>query len=516
MQALIDEVRALEAKVWARSERERDRFTKRGQILPHERVEQLLDRGAPSIEITPLAGLGMHDDDGKEEVLGGSVIARVGFVNGVRCVVLANNSAIKGGATMPMGLQKYLRAQEIALVNRLPVVMLVEAAGANFVYQAVTFVEGGRRFYNLAKLSAAGIPQITIVHGSSTAGGAYIPGMSDYVIMVRGRAKVFLAGPPLLKAATGEIADDESLGGADMHANVAGTAEFLAESDFEAIEIAREIVGGLGWKKAAVAKPPWEEPTLPIEDLLGLVPTDYRRRYNVREVIARLVDGSQFADFKPLFGPQIVAAFGDVEGIACGFIANDGPIYPDAAAKATQFIQLCCQAGKPIVYLQNTTGYMVGTEVERAGMVKHGAKMIQAVANASVPSITFLIGGAFGAGYYGMCGRGYEPRFLFAWPNARISVMGGDQAATVMEIVATEKSKREGKEPDDAKLAAARAKITSQIEAESTALFATARMWDDGIIDPRDTRRVLAFCLATCREAEARRLQPLSFGVARI
>ena len=518
MLALAAQVQSLQSKVRDRSERERARFESRGQLLPHERVELLLDRGAPTIEIAPLAGLGMHDDDGKEEVLGGGVIARVGFVFGVRCVVLANNSAIKGGATMPMGLRKYLRAQDIALRNRLPVIMLVESAGANLTYQSEMFVEGGARFYNIAKLSAAGIPQIAVVHGSSTAGGAYIPGMSDYVIMVRGRAKVFLAGPPLLKAATGEIADDESLGGAEMHATVSGTAEFLVDNDAEALAKAREIVGGLGWNRGNPVglDTGWLQPTLDIDDLAGIVPTDYQRAYDAREVIARLVDGSHFSDFKPQFGPQIVTAFGDVEGIPCGFIGNNGPIVPDAAAKATQFIQLCSQARKPIVYLQNTTGYMVGLESERAGMVKHGAKMIQAVSNATVPSITFLIGGAFGAGYFGMCGRGYEPRFLFAWPNARISVMGAEQAATVMEIVAQDKAKRAGKEPDHARLAASRQAITTQIEAQSTALYATARLWDDGIIDPRDTRRVLAFCLRTCEEATEKRLQPLTFGVARI
>ena len=518
MLALAAQVRAVQDKVRTRSERERSRFEARNQLLPHDRLELLLDRGAPSIEITPLAGLGMHDDDGKHEALGGGVIARIGFVRGVRCMVLANNSAIKGGATMPMGLKKYLRAQEIAMTNHLPVIMLVESAGANLASQSEMFVEGGARFYNIARLSAAGIPQIAVVHGSSTAGGAYIPGMSDYVIMVRGRAKVFLAGPPLLKAATGEIADDESLGGAEMHASVSGTAEFLVENDAEAVAKARETVGGLRWNRdlPPPAAATWAEPALDIDDLAGIVPTDYKRSYDSREVIARLVDGSQFSDFKPGFGPQIVAAFGDVEGMACGFLGNNGPIVPDAAAKATQFIQLCSQARKPIIYLQNTTGYMVGVESERAGMVKHGAKMIQAVSNAPVPSITFLIGGAFGAGYFGMCGRGYQPRFLFAWPNARISVMGAEQAATVMEIVAQDKAARQGKEPDVARLAVARQAITSQIEAQSTALFATARVWDDGIIDPRDTRRVLAFCLRTCLEAAGKHLQPTTFGVARI
>ncbi len=513
----VAEVKSLEAKVRVRSERERARFAARGQLLPHERVERLLDRGAPVLEISPLAGLGMHDDDGQDEVLGGALIALVGFVQGVRCMVLANNSAIKGGATMPMGLRKYLRAQRIALLHRLPVIMLVEAAGANLAYQSEMFVEGGERFYNIAKLSAAGIPQIAVVHGSSTAGGAYLPGMSDYVVMVRDRAKVFLAGPPLLKAATGEIADDESLGGATLHGTVTGLAEFVVEDDTEALEVARRIVAGLDWERdVRRSDNHWQPPTLSVDELAGVVPTDYQRAYDVREVIARLVDAPGFIDFKPEFGRQIVAAFGEVEGIPCGFIGNNGPIVPDAAAKATHFIQLCSQARKPLVYLQNTTGYMVGVESERAGMVKHGAKMIQAVSNATVPSITFLIGGAFGAGYFGMCGRGYHPRFLFAWPNARISVMGADQAATVMEIVARDKALRAGREPDVERLAASRREITERIERESTALYATARVWDDGVIDPRDTRRVLAFCLHTCREAEHKPLQPTTFGVARI
>ncbi|WP_342641798.1 acyl-CoA carboxylase subunit beta [Rhodoligotrophos ferricapiens] len=515
MLALIAEVDALENKVRARSELARARFEERGQLLPRERLARLFDRGSPILSLTPLAGLGMHDDDGVENVLGGSVIAQIGFVNGTRVMAIANDSAIKGGATMPMGLKKYLRAQEIALANRLPVVLLVESAGANLAYQAELFAEGGRRFYNMAKLSAAGIPQVAIVHGSCTAGGAYLPGMSDYCIMVRGRAKVFLAGPPLLKAATGEIADDEELGGADMHGMVAGTAEFLADNDAEAIEIARNVIGSLGWQERPASQN-WQEPLYSPDELAGVVPTDYRKRYDVREVVARLVDGSDFLEFKKDFGSQIFCGFAAIEGMQCGLIGNNGPIFPEAAVKAAQFIQLCSQARKSIIYLQNTTGFMVGRDAERAGIIKHGAKMIQAVSNAPVPSITLLIGGSFGAGNFGMCGRSYDPRFIFAWPNSRISIMGAEQAATVMEIVTEQKLARKGRTPDPERMAATRVAIIQKVEAESTALAATGRMWDDGIIDPRDSRRVLAFCLRTCHEAEARQLQPITFGAARL
>lgn len=516
MLSLIDDVATLEEKVRARSEQARAKFEERGQLLPRERLSRLFDRGRPVLTLTPLAGLGLHDDDGIDNVLGGSVIAQIGFVNGVRVMAIANDSAIKGGATMPMGLKKYLRAQEIALANRLPVILLVESAGANLAYQSELFAEGGRRFYNMAKLSAAGIPQIAIVHGSCTAGGAYLPGMSDYCIMVKGRAKVFLAGPPLLKAATGEIADDEDLGGAEMHGSVAGTAEFLANNDADAIDTARDIIGSLGWDQTAQSGSSWEEPLYPADELAGVVPVDYRKRYDVREVVARLVDGSSILEFKKEFGSQIFCGFGAVEGIQVGFIGNNGPIFPEAAVKAAQFIQLCVQARKPIIYLQNTTGFMVGRDAEHAGIIKHGAKMIQAVSNAPVPSITLLIGGSFGAGNFGMCGRSYDPRFIFAWPNSRISIMGAEQAATVMEIVTEAKLARKGKKPDPERMAATRAAIIEKVEAESTALAATGRMWDDGIIDPRDSRRVLAFCLKTCREAEQRQLQPTTFGVARL
>ena len=518
MLALIAEFRGLEDRVRGLSNAKRDLFAKRGQLLPRERVALILDRNAPWLELSTLAGLKMHDDDGGEGIQGGGGIAGIGYVSGIRCVVTASDSGIKGGTTAPMGLKKNLRCQQIALENKLPMVRLVESGGANLLYQAEIFVEGGRGFANQARMSAAGIPQVTVVHGSSTAGGAYLPGLSDYVILVRGKAKVFLAGPPLLRAATGEIATDEELGGADMHATVSGLGDYLAEDDTDGIRIAREIMGRLPWNDQPPqrSRPDFKEPRYPVEDLAGVVPTDYRKPYDVREVIARLVDDSDFLDFKALYGVHTVCGHAAIEGHAIGIVGNNGPIDADGATKAAQFIQLCCQADIPIIYLQNTTGYMVGKQAEQDGIIKHGSKMIQAVANATVPQITLHIGASFGAGNYGMCGRAYDPRFIFAWPNNRIAVMGGEQAAKVMSIVTEEKAKREGKPVDRARLDAMEAGIVKRMEGESAALFATARLWDDGLIDPRDSRKVLAFCLSICREAAIRPLKPSTFGVARM
>jgi len=518
MLALIGEFRGLEERVRGLSNAKQELFRRRGQLLPRERVALLLDRNAPWLELSTLAGLKMHDDDGGAGIQGGGGIAGIGYVSGVRCVVTASDSGIKGGTTAPMGLKKNLRCQQIALENKLPVVRLVESGGANLLYQAEIFVEGGRGFANQARMSAAGIPQVTVVHGSSTAGGAYLPGLSDYVVLVRGKAKVFLAGPPLLRAATGEIATDEELGGADMHATVSGLGDYLAEDDADGIRIAREIVARLPWNDQLPCRPApaFKEPRYPAEQLAGIVPTDYRKPYDVREVIARLVDDSDYLDFKALYGVHTVCGHAAIEGHAVGLIGNNGPIDADGATKAAQFIQLCCQSNTPIVYLQNTTGYMVGREAEQAGIIKHGSKMIQAVANATVPQITLHIGASFGAGNYGMCGRAYDPRFIFAWPNNRIAVMGGEQAAKVMSIVTEEKAKREGKPVDRARLDAMEAGIVKRMEGESAALFATARLWDDGIIDPRDSRKVLAFCLSICREAALRPLKASTFGVARM
>lgn len=516
MLELIETFRGLEAKVREHSASKAAKFSKRGQLLPRQRVERLLDRGAPFLELSTLAGYKMHDDDGKSGIAGGSNIIGIGFVQGRRCLVSASDSAIKGGAVSPMGLRKTLRAQDIALQNKLPMINLVESAGANLLYQSELFVEGGRVFANMARLSAVGLPQITVVHGSSTAGGAYIPGLSDYVIVVRGRSKIFLAGPPLVKAALGEDADEEALGGAEMHTRVAGTAEYLAESDGDAISVARELFSKIRWDDTRAPAPaPVRAPQYDPEELVGAVPVDYREPYDVREIIARIVDDSDFLDFGPDYGPQTVCGHARIEGHACGIIGNNGPIFAEGAAKAGHFIQACCQSGTPIIYLQNTTGYMVGTQAERAGIVKHGSKMIQAVANATVPQMTVLVGGAFGAGNYGMCGRAFDPRFIFSWPNARTSVMGGSQAAKVMEIITVAKFARQGVEIPPENLEKMTGAIRDKLDSESDALFASARLWDDGIIDPRDTRRVLGMSLATCREAGARGLRPSTFGVAR-
>jgi len=517
MLAAIGEFRAAEQTVRANAEKSRERFRKRGQLMPRERVELLLDRGSPFLELMSLAGYRMHDDKDGSGAGGGGVVG-IGYVEGVRVMVSASNSAVKGGTISPAGLRKSRRMQQIVMENKLPMVNLVESGGANLLYQSEIFIEGGRGFANQARMSARGIPQITVVHGSSTAGGAYLPGLSDYVIMVRNKAKVFLAGPPLLKAATGEIATDEELGGAEMHTTVSGVAEFMAEDDADGIRVAREILRKIPWNESCPPVPvrPYTEPLYDIDELCGVVPPDYRKPYDVREVIARIVDGSDFLDFKSLFDQQTICGWASLCGHSIGLIGNNGPITTRGAVKAAQFIQLCCQAGTPIVYLQNTTGYMVGTESERGGIIKHGSKMIQAVANATVPQFTVVIGGSFGAGNYGMCGRSYDPRFIFGWPNSKTAVMGGEQAAKVMSIVTEEKFKREGKTVDRAALDMMEQKIVDQFNRESTPLFSTAHLWDDGLIDPRDTRKVLALCLSVAREADIRPLRGSTFGVARM
>ena len=515
MVAKLAEVRALEQAVRDNSASKRAIFEKRGQMLPRERVEALLDRGTPFLEIASLAGWRMHDDDGERNIMGGGSIAGIGVVSGRRCIVSASDSGIKGGTIPPMGLKKTLRLQEIAFENRLPLVHLVESGGANLAYQAEMFVEGGRAFANQARLSAAGIPQVAVVHGSSTAGGAYLPGLSDYVVLVRGRSKIFLAGPPLVKAALGEDADDESLGGAGMHGTVTGLGEYVADDDAQAIAIAREIVATFAGDAHGESGVAADEPVCDAEDLLGIVSEDGRAPFDMREVIARVADGSRLLEFKADYAPDTLCGHAAIEGRRVGIVANNGPIMPAGSLKAAQFVQLCDQAGTPLVFLQNTTGYLVGTAAERAGAVKHGSKMIQAVANARVPKFTVLIGGSYGAGNYGMCGRGFQPRFIFSWPSARTAVMGGEQAAKVLEIVARGKAVRDGEAVDEAALRRSGEGIRAGIEAQSSALFSTARLWDDGIIDPRDTRRVLGLCLAVAAEGDARAPRSNTFGVAR-
>ncbi len=515
MHERLGEVERLQSMVVEGSQAKRERFESRGQLLPRERVARLIDRGSTFLELSRLAGLNMHDDDAKLAVLGGGAIVGIGVVAGKRCMVSASDSAMKGGTVAPMGLKKALRAQEIARENKLAFIYLVESGGANLMYQAEIFIEGGRTFANQARLSAAGIPQIAVVHGSSTAGGAYLPGLSDVVILVRGRSNIYLAGPPLVKAAIGEDASDEELGGAEMHAEVTGLGEYLCEDDAHAIAMAREVMDKLQWD--AVGEPPVDicAPLFDEQELMGIVPADEREPYDVREVIARLVDGSDFLEFKARYGSELICGHARVESRLVGILGNNGPIQPAGSTKAAQFIQLCDQSGTPLVFLQNTTGYMVGSVAERGGAIKHGSKMIQAVANARVPKFTFVLGGSYGAGNYGMCGRGFDPRFIFAWPSARTAVMGGAQAAKVMDIVNRAKLARSGAEANDEALKAMSDALKNRLDRESTALFGTARLWDDGIIDPRDTRRVLALCLAITREADARVLRPNTFGVAR-
>ncbi len=515
MLALVGEMQALEQRAAAASARAAPSFAKRKALLPRERFSRLLDPGQPLLPIANLAGYGLDDPNPDTCLPGGSLLAGIGFVSGVRCMVVATDSGIDAGAMTESGNQKLLRCQDIALENKLPFVHLVESAGANLrKYRVDKFVRGGAIFYNLARLSAAGLPVITVVHGSSTAGGAYMPGLSDYVVMVRQQAKAFLAGPPLLKAATGEIATDEELGGTDMHASVSGLAEYVAENDAHAILIARDILAQLPWQRGA-APLPHAAPRLDPEDLAGVMVLEHRKPMDMREVIARLVDDSAWLDFKPSYGPATVCGHARIEGHTVGFVTNNGPIDPAGATKAAQFIQLCNQSNTPLVYLQHTTGYMVGRASEEAGMIKHGSKMIQALSNSTVPQITLLCGASFGAGHYGMCGKAFRPRFCFSWPNARTAVMGGEQAATTMDIVARQQAARKGVAVDEAKLAAQKQEIVDNFERQASAFYTSGHLLDDGVIDPRQTRAVLAFVLATAREAEQRTLRPVQFGVAR-
>jgi geranyl-CoA carboxylase beta subunit len=527
MLARIAQLKALEERSAAASGKSRPVFEKRGQLLPRERVALLLDPGRPYLPLASLAGYLQDTKDPATSVPGGGMIAGIGFVSGVRCMIVASDSGIDAGAIQPMGLDKILRVQEMALENKLPFIHLVESAGANLMrYRVESFIHGGALFRNFARLSAAGIPVITVQHGSGTAGGAYMPGLSDLVVMVRKRSRAFLAGPPLLMAATGEVATEEELGGAEMHTSVSGLGEYLAEDDRHALGIAREVVSRLSSRTRSgihSGAPAWiagqariDSPRFDAEELLGLVPSNLREPVDMREVIARIVDRSELLEFKALYGAATVCAQGSIEGHHVGFITNNGPIDVAGANKATHFIQLMCQAGNPIVYLQNTTGYIVGKESEQAGMIKHGSKMIQAVTNANVPQITIQCGASFGAGNYGMCGRGYAPRFLFSWPSAKTAVMGGEQAARTMQIVTEAGLARKGIAVDPAQSKAQFDKIVAMFEAQADAFYTSGLLLDDGVIDPRDTRSVLAFCLDICEEAQQKQLRPMQFGVARM
>jgi 3-methylcrotonyl-CoA carboxylase beta subunit len=489
-------------------ERSRKRHTSRGKLLPRDRVEHLLDPGTPFVELSPLAAFGMYDGD----IHAAGIITGIGRVEGRECVIVCNDATIKGGTYYPVTVKKHLRAQEIARENRLPCIYLVDSGGANLPNQAEIFPDRdhfGRIFYNQATMSALGVPQIAAVMGSCTAGGAYVPAMSDETIIVKGQGTIFLAGPPLVKAATGEIVSAEDLGGADVHARTSGVADHYANNDEHALAIVRRIVANLNTAKKAdiplaTAKPPALDPS----ELNGIIPQSLAIQYDVREVIARLVDESVFDEFRRVYATTIVTGFAHIEGIPVGIVANNGILFSESALKAVHFVELCCQRRVPLLFLQNIAGFMVGRKYEAGGIAKDGAKMVTAVACAAVPKITILIGGSFGAGNYGMCGRAYSPRFLFSWPNSRISVMGGEQAASVLATVHRDAEKWT---PEEAE--AFKAPIRQKYEDEGNPYYATARLWDDGIIAPSDTRRVLALVLSASLNAD---VPSTRFGIFRM
>jgi acetyl-CoA carboxylase carboxyltransferase component len=468
-----------------------ERHRKRGKLLVRERLELLLDRDSPFLELSPLAAWGQNFP------LSASCVTGIGVINGVECAVSGHDPTIRGGSSNPITLAKTLRLQDIARANRLPLINLVESGGADLPTQADVWLPGGKWFRNLTQMSKAGIPTVALVFGSSTAGGAYVPGMCDYAVLVKDRSKVFLGGPPLVKMATGEEATDEELGGAHMHSTVSGLGDYYAIDEYEAIRMGRDIVGHLNWRKLGPTPGSFVEPTEDSEDLLGIIPTDLKKSFDMREVIARIVDGSEFDEYKSTYGTSLITGWATVHGYPVGIIANQqGVIFSPEAEKATEFIQLCNQYDQPIVFIHNVTGYMVGKEYEQGGIIKDGAKLINAVSNSTVPHLTVMIGASYGAGNYGMAGRAYDPRFLFSWPNHKIAVMGPEQLAGVLSIVRRQAAERAGQPFDEEADAVLRTTVEQQIEQESDAFFATGRLWDDGIIDPRDTRTVLGLALS--------------------
>ena len=514
MGALTAQLREqLEQAALGGDERSRKRHVERGKLLPRERVRALLDPGAPFLELSPLAAYGMYEGD----IHAASIITGIGRIEGQECVVVCNDATIKGGTYYPISVKKHLRAQEVARENNLPCVYLVDSGGANLPNQADIFPDKehfGRIFYNQATLSGAGVPQIAVVMGSCTAGGAYVPAMSDETVIVRNQGTIFLGGPPLVKAATGEVVSAEDLGGADVHSRVSGVTDHYAMNDPHALAIARRIVSTLNRRKPStvVMKDP-AEPAYDPAELDGVVPPALAQQYDVREVIARLVDGSEFDEFKKLYGTTIVTGFAHLWGMPIGIVANNGILFSESALKAAHFIELCCQRGVPLLFLQNIAGFMVGRKYESGGIAKDGAKMVTAVACAQVPKLTLVIGGSFGAGNYGMCGRAYSPRFLFSWPNSRISVMGGEQAASVLATVKREGMEGRGETWSAAEEEAFKSPIRARYEEEGSPYYATARLWDDGIIAPAETRRVLALALSATLNAP---IPPTRFGVFRM
>ncbi|MGW1739831.1 acyl-CoA carboxylase subunit beta [Nocardia sp. NPDC001965] len=511
MTAKLAEVEAEFAKVIAGGGPEKlARHRKRGKLTARERIELLIDEDSPFLELCPLAAWG------SEFQVGASTVAGIGVVEGVECMIVAPDPTVRGGTSNPWTLRKTLRVNDIIRENRLPVISLVESGGADLPTQKEVFVPGGRMFRDLTQASAAGIPTIALVFGNSTAGGAYIPGMSDHVVMIKERSKVFLGGPPLVKMATGEESDDESLGGADMHARVSGLADYYALDEQDAIRIGRRIVKRLNWKKKGPAPSPSVlEPLYDPDELLGIVPPDLKIPFDPREVIARIVDGSDFDEFKPRYGSSLVTGWAELHGYPVGILANArGVLFSEESQKATQFIQLANKTNTPLLFLHNTTGYMVGKEYEQKGIIKHGAQMINAVSNSKVPHISVLMGASYGAGHYGMCGRAYDPRFVFAWPSAKSAVMGGAQLAGVISIVGRASAEARGQAFDEEADAGMRAMVEAQIEAESLAMFMSGRLYDDGVIDPRDTRTVLGMALSAIHTAPIQGAE--SFGVFRM
>lgn len=521
-QANADHNRMLAAELRSRlaqvrqggGERSQQRHREQGKLFVRDRIDRLLDPGSPFLEIAPLAAWELYDD----ETPAAGIITGIGRVSGLECMIVANDATVKGGTYYPMTVKKHLRAQQIALENHLPCLYLVDSGGAFLPMQDEVFPDSddfGRIFYNQARLSAAGIPQISAVMGSCTAGGAYVPAMSDEAVIVKGTGTIFLGGPPLVKAATGEEVSAEELGGADVHTRISGVADHLAEDDDHALQILRDIVSTLNRRKRVDLdiQPP-EEPLYDPADLYGIIPTSFRETYDAREVIARLVDGSRFREFKANYGTTLITGFARIEGYPVGIIANNGVLFSESALKGTHFIELCTARKIPLLFLQNVTGFMVGKQYEAGGIAKDGAKMVHAVANASIPKLTLIIGGSFGAGNYGMCGRAFGPRFLWMWPNSRISVMGGEQAANVLLTVKRDQLARRG-EPDmtEAEQADFRQPILDQYEREGSPYYSTARLWDDGILDPLDTRRVLGLALSVCLNAP---LESTQYGVFRM
>jgi len=519
MLALVDHLHALKDRTREASERRRAVFEERGQLAPRERIARLLDPGMPFLELFGMANYLVDTKDPEKSRPGANTFAGIGFVSGTRCMVYASDSGINAGASTPKSGEKLRACLDIARDKKLPFLHLVESAGANLLeYQVAGWAWGGGAFRRLAQLSAAGIPSFAVLHGPSTAGGAYYPGLSDYVIAVKGRGRASLGGAALVRAATGEIADEEELAGAQMHAEISGLVEHLAENDAHAIAILRGLVARLDWNRNCnlPGRSDYAPPLYPPDQLAGVAPVDYRKAYDTREVMARLADGSVLDQFKPDFGVSLVCVQAAVMGHAVGMIGNNGPIDPNGAAKAAQFMQLCDQADMPLVFLNNITGFMVGKDYEHAGMIKHGSKMIQAVSNVRVPKITFYIGASFGAGNYGMAGVAYEPDFLFSWPNSRSGVMGGEQAAITMDMVARSSAARKGVDVDEADLSSRKAALVAHFEQQESAFYTSGQMLDMGVIDPRDTRKIIGLALDTCREARTRVVRTNAFGIGRM